>query len=154
MLTEPLYSTTRTHKMNRLGNESDCVIEIMASVIWVTQLKRENRWIKMEKSAEEKEKEKEYSNLKWKKCVDVRHWHLILMPELASRFSRARSIKVHSLGPFFISPSFFWLVSFFFWWLKCREQTGKESERRNNFVISKCVYCWYHGIGCQPLDWI
>lgn len=62
MLKEPLYSTTRIYKMNRLGNKSDCVIEIIASDIWVTQLKWENRRMKMgkKKSANEKEKEMEY----------------------------------------------------------------------------------------------
>lgn len=98
MLTEPPYSTTRIHRMNRLGNKSDCVIGIIASVIWVTQLEWENR--KMWKR-KKKRKKRNIQIRNEKKCVDVRHWHLILMPELASRFSRARSIKVHSLGPFF-----------------------------------------------------
>lgn len=68
-----------------------------------------------------------------KKCVDVRHWHLILMPELASRFSRARSMKIHSLGPFFYLVVIFDWFPFFFRWLKCERTTGEIIQTKEYF---------------------
>lgn len=135
-----LYSTTRIYKMNYLGNKSDCIIEIIASVIWVIQLEWENRRMKMGEKVPKKMRKKrniQIWNVEKKKKM---RWRSTLTfaidtPELASRFSRARSLNVHSLEIlFFLSCRHrFWLVSFFFWWLKCKRKNGERCQTKELF---------------------